>query len=47
MIPLAWLGIPNGLFIVMGLTLLISIVLLIAMAFALKSSKLGKKPGED
>ncbi|MGH2905918.1 MAG: hypothetical protein ACRDKI_04025 [Solirubrobacterales bacterium] len=44
---IAFLGIPNSLFIVMGLTLVISVVLLIVMMFALKSSNLGKKPGDD
>jgi uncharacterized protein YneF (UPF0154 family) len=45
-ITFAWLGIPNGIFIVMGITLVISIVLLIGMFVALKSEKLGKKPDE-
>ena len=47
-LPLAaWLGIPTSLLVVMGLTLIISLVLLIGMFVALKSEKLGKKPGED
>lgn len=44
---IALLGIPNWIFIPMALTLLVSIVLLGFMFVALKSTKLGKKPGED
>jgi hypothetical protein len=43
----AWLGIPGALLVMMGVTLVISLVLLIGMFVALKSEKLGKKPGED
>ena len=47
-LPLAaWLGIPGALLVMMGVTLVISMVLLIGMFVALKSEKLGKKPGED
>ena len=43
----AWLGIPTSLLVIMGLTLVISLVLLIGLVASLKSEKLGKKPGED
>jgi uncharacterized membrane protein len=43
----AWLGIPGALLVMMGVTLIVSLLFLIGMFIALKSDKLGKKPGDD
>jgi hypothetical protein len=46
-VPLALLGVPNWIFVPMALTLVLSMLLLGVMFVALKSTNLGKKPGED